>query len=145
MSLGINSKSISVVGDGALSIPLDRSVTAKTLLAAVNVPAGARGPKGRARVTFDDAMTAGANTKTALFELLGGVFFSRAEADPTIACQGEIAGLNNNSSPVSWRARSPGGFDAVASTTGATNTALAQDLIFYRQPGNSGETITRES
>ena len=125
--------------------PLDRSIMAKTLTAAVNVRAGARGANDRLRVTCKDAMTVSINTKTASFELVGGVFFSRAEADPTIACQGEIAGLNNNSSPVSWRARSPGGFDAVSSTTGATNTALAQDLIFYGQPANSGETITRES
>ncbi len=124
--------------------------TSKTALATINIPAGAMGANGRLRVTTHFAITASANTKTLSFELAGTAFYSRAEAGATVATyrdQREIANRNSESSQVSWRATSIGGFGGgtAATTTGAVNTASAQQLIIYGQLANAGETITLES
>ncbi len=96
--------------------PLDRSIMAKTLTAAVNVRAGARGANDRLRVTCKDAMTVSINTKTASFELVGGVFFSRAKGGTAPASQRDQR---------NQRRAYPG-----------------SDLLW--QPANTGETITLE-
>jgi len=124
--------------------------TTKTALATINVPASAMGANGRLRVTTHFAITASANTRTLLFELGGAAFCSRAEAGATVATyrdQREIANRNNASSQVSWRSTSIGGFGGgtAATTTGAVNTASAQQLIMYGQLANAGEAITLEN
>lgn len=51
------------------------------------------------------------------------------------------------SSQVSWRASAIGGFgqNTNATSAGAVDTSIPQDLIFYGQLANSSETITLES
>lgn len=124
--------------------------TSKTALATINVPAGAMGANGRLRVTTHISMTASSNIKTLLVELGGTAFYSRTEAGATVATyrdQREIANRNSQSSQVSWRATSIGGFGGgtAATTTAAINTASAQQLIISGQLANAGETITLES
>ncbi len=124
--------------------------TAKTALATVNLTAGALGPNGRLRVTTHFSFTGSANSKTVSWEFGGTAFLSRTETGPTVLAlrdQREVANRNSASSQVSWRASTPGGFGQGTSTlsTGAVDTASAQDLIIYGQLANSGETITLES
>ena len=124
--------------------------TSKTALATINVPAGAMGANGRLRVTTHMSMTASTNLKTLSIELGGTAFYSRTEAGASIATyrdQREIANRNSASSQVAWRATSIGGFGGgtAATTTGAVNTASAQQLIIYGQLGNAGETIALEN
>jgi hypothetical protein len=124
--------------------------TAKTALATVNVPAGAMGANGRLRVTAFFSFPASTNSKTCSFELGGTVFLARVEAGATVAAlrdQREICNRNSASSQVAWRASTIGGFgqNTNASTTGAVDTSVSQDLIFYGQLANSGETLTLES
>jgi len=124
--------------------------TTKTALATVNVPAGAMGSNGRLRVTCHFSMTTSTNTKTCSFELGGSVFMSRGEASATVAAlrdQREIANRNSASSQVSWRATTIGGLGQGTNTltTGAVDTSVSQDLVFYGQLANSTETITLEN
>ncbi len=124
--------------------------TTKTALATINVPAGAMGANGRLRVTTHLSMTASGNLKTLTVELGGTAFYSRVEAGASIATyrdQREIANRNSQSSQVSWRATSIGGFGGgtAATTTGDINTASAQQLIVYAQLGNASETIALEN
>lgn len=138
-----------VLAASALAASITGS-TSKTALATINVPAGAMGANGRLRVTTHFAITASANTKTLSFELGGSAFYSRAESGVTVAAyrdQREIVNRNNASSQVSWRSTSIGGFGGgtAATTTGAVDTASAQQLIIYGQLANAGETITLEN
>lgn len=138
-----------VVGASAVAVSVT-GTTAKTALATVNIPAGAMGANGRLRVTCHYSFNASTNTKTVSFEYGGTAFFARSEAGATVASQRdqrEVCNRNSNSSQVSWRASTFGGFGAgtVASTTGAVNSAAAQDVIFYGQLTSAGETVTLEN
>ena len=93
--------------------PLDRSIMAKTLTAAVNVRAGARGANDRLRVTCKDAMTSASIPRLHHLSLSAEFSFRALKAGPHLL-------------------------------PSAINTALTQDLIFYGQPANSGETIALE-
>ena len=61
--------------------------------------------------------------------------------------QREIANRNSASSQVSWRATTIGGLGQGTNTltTGAVDTSVSQDLVFYGQLANSTETITLEN
>ncbi|MDP3493148.1 MAG: DUF2793 domain-containing protein [Hyphomonadaceae bacterium] len=124
--------------------------TGKTALATINVPASAMGANGRLRVTCHFSMPASTNSKTCSFELGGSVFMSRAEAGATVAAlrdQREVANRNSASSQACWRASTIGGLGQGTNTltTGAVDTSISQDLVFYGQLANSAETITLEN
>lgn len=138
-----------VLAASAVALPVTGG-TSKTALATISVPAGAMGANGRLRVTTHFSLTASTNTKTLSYEFGGTVFYSRAEASATVATyrdQREIANRNSASSQVAWRSTSIGGFGGgtAATTTGAINTASAQQLIIYGQLANAGETIALEN
>lgn len=108
------------------------------------------GANGQLRETSFVSITAGTNSKTCSFELGGSAFLSRAETGGTVAAlrdQREICNRNSVSSQVSRRVSAISGFgqNTNATSTGAVDTSVPQDLVLYGQLANSSETITLES
>lgn len=125
--------------------------TNETALATISIPAGAIGPNGFARVTTLWKYTNSGNTKTLRVRLGGvsGTVFFGLGVTTTNALQ-NIQIIRNRgaaNSQVSMTNSISGVFGTSAAdpSTGAVDTASAQDLVISGQLANSGETITLES
>jgi hypothetical protein len=126
--------------------------TNETALATIPIPAGAMGANGALRITTIWSVTNSGNNKTPRIRLggLAGTAFMALNitANATLSDQRVIRNRNNEASQVCVNTGSPsGGFglSTAAVTTGAVNTASAQDLVISGQLANSGETITLEA
>jgi hypothetical protein len=123
--------------------------TTETVLATVNVPAGAMGLNGALRFTAHFSHTNSANAKTLNVKLGGTSGRAFATGAPTTSdgniYQRTIQNRGAQNAQVSQQHNTGVSYGAGAPRTGTIDTSVAQDLVFTGQLTNSGETITLES
>lgn len=126
--------------------------TSETVLATVAIPAGAMGPNGYLEILALWTVTSSTNTKTSRIRLggIGGTAFAFPQltltTQPTHQELRVIQNRNDAAVQIAFSGGGAGGLGTVnaAVTTGAVNTANAQDLVFTAQLGSAGDTITLE-
>ncbi len=123
--------------------------TNETILATVNVPAGAMGPNGALRVTAYFSHTNSANNKI-LYVKLGGVSGREFLAiQPTTSAgnihQRTIHNRNAQNAQVALQHNTSATFGVGTPRTGTIDTSVSQDLVFTGTLTNAGETVTLES
>lgn len=141
-----------VLGKSATG-PSHTGNTTETTLATITVPAGAMGPNGQIEIEALWTITGSVNAKTLRARLggLAGTAYLAAvtsvAANIVAQTHTRIANRNNAASQVAYPAASATGFGltTVPVTTGAINTALAQDIVLTAQLANAGESITLDS
>lgn len=124
----------------------------ETVLASVNVPAGAMGPNGILRITTDWSYTNSANNKT-LRARLGGLSGTAFDVivPTTNAYQRRQCEIRNRNAqnvqlaPPSAFATGGWGTSTASVVTGAIDTSLSQTLVITGQLANIGETITLQA
>lgn len=126
--------------------------TSETILATVTIPAGAIGPNGRLRIHSMWSNNNSGNNKTPRIRLggIGGTNYGPAVQTTQISqihiC--EISNRNSASSQVGTIGQNGNGgigSSATALSTGAINTANAQDVVFTATLANSADSMTLES
>lgn len=139
----------SVLQASAVAIP-HTGTTAETVLATINVPAGAMGTNGMLRISADWTMTNSANDKTLRIRLggIGGTALTGTAFTtvPNAFHRMIIANRNAANSQIATTDRNRA-TDVVSSyeiATAAINTAVAQTLVITGQLETAGETITLE-
>lgn len=122
--------------------------TSETVLATINVPAGAMGAKGSLRVVALCSCTNNGNNKNLRFRLggIGGTaFYGNAFAGVAgFRIETDIQNQNNAAVQIGGPSIT-GSFGTGSPIAGAVNTANSQDLVLTATLANSGDTLTLES
>jgi hypothetical protein len=151
MELSPAAKSWTFLAASAVAASVTGTLT-ETALATVTLPAGAMGANGALRITSIWSTPGGSGNSKSLRVRLGGMSGAQVMAvavttSLSVSEAGRIVqNRNSASSQVTRNSGNPGnGGSSSAVTTGAINTAVAQDIVFTGQLANIGETITLES
>lgn len=120
----------------------------KTALATISIPGGMLSANGMLRISTLWSYTNSANNKIISIEFGGTAFFT-ATATTTNEFN-DISMIRNRNSVTAQIAHLANGGNRLgtagsAPTTGAVNTAVDQNVIFYGTLANTGETITLEA
>jgi hypothetical protein len=124
--------------------------TNENILATIPIPAGLMGVNGSLRVTTIWSVTNNANAKTARVRLggIGGTAFWTVALASVLSGKG-LCVVMNRGAQNSQVAADPNviglATSAVAVTTGAIDTSVAQDLVITGQKATGGDTMTLEA
>jgi hypothetical protein len=139
---------IDVIEQSAVPFVLT-GTTLKTPMGQVGIPAGIMGPDGQLRVNVSYSHTASVNNKTLTAEIAGVPVFISVEQAGTPLMSATIR-VRNRGSLKSQVINNVS--EVTATTQPATGQSLAnidfsldQQLIFYGQLSNAGDTLTLES
>lgn len=144
---GIGLKSTGTLAQSAVAAPVT-GTTSETVLATIPIPANSLGVNGTLRITTLWTITSSANNKTLRVKLGGTPFLDIAMTTTASAhfqthirnrgaANSQIGFILGSGFPFSTSGGSP--------STGAVNTATAQNLEITGQLANGTETITLEA
>lgn len=125
--------------------------TNETVLATINIPAGAMGTNGIIRITYDWTIPSSANNKTLRARLggIGGTAVTGTAFTTVANAFHRTTIANRNSASSQWsstdRSRGTDGVSTYEIATATIDTSAAQTLVLTGQLASAAETITLES
>jgi hypothetical protein len=141
---GIGLKAAGILAQSAVPSSVTGTTT-ETVLATINIPAGAVGPNGYVRITADWSLTSNADTKNFRMRLGGntiGSSYTLNAAQSTFFSDAAVYNQNSQSSQYTRFRGNTGGQYNVSTGSLTANMATAQSLTLTAQLGTSTDTVT---